>query len=249
MSKRFVSLFLSVFLVAQISFGALKFDGTAFPYIYQSPKLAVNQSAGTICFWFKLDDAYSNGQFFFRCDVGTAVLDFIIFTDGNWFTGWYCSGCGGDDRVITSASSIATSRWYHAALTWTSGGATTLYIDGTSIGSVGTTDATWDTSAATNNYIGAIYGTPRFNGVIDDFRIYNRVITTSELSSLASSRSRLTITDGLMQWLPMDDCVDGQLAAISRPARDISGNGIHMVSDVAPAAPPVCQASSGINYP
>lgn len=82
-------------------------------------------------------------------------------------------------------------------------------------------------------------------GTMDDARIYNRALSASEVSSLASSRSRLHITNGLVSWWKLDEGVDGTTVSGAGVVLDRSGNG----NDGTPENSPTWRASPWIGYP
>jgi hypothetical protein len=102
-------------------------------------------------------------------------------------TATYLSHDGASFNTIT-AGNVPTGAWHHYALTWS--GSTTrtkkLWVDGTS-NVQSTTAIAFDTALI-------IFGADQNNGVsggwyyglIDDVRIYNRVLTATEIQALAA---------------------------------------------------------------
>lgn len=80
-------------------------------------------------------------------------------------------------------------------------------------------------------------------GYLDDVRLYNRSLSVAEVQSLALSRSRLNITDGLVGYWPLDD---GNVSKTSTNANvmDRSGNENHGTPSGA-----IWSGSSWISYP
>lgn len=97
-------------------------------------------------------------------------------------------GATGVDYILSQGSTtIQNNVWYHVVLTHTAE-STVVYLNGVSDSSTGTT-----ADPANNNIrIGIGYGTEgaastpdgAFNGLIDDFRIYNRALSSEEVSKL-----------------------------------------------------------------
>ena len=91
--------------------------------------------------------------------------------------------------------SVSTNTWYHAVITVSGGTVVTLYINGVSAASVSTASSIYY-----NNIMlgGAGIGsagassTP-FAGYIDDFRVYNRVLSTTEITALYNLTSIPTL--------------------------------------------------------
>ena len=95
---------------------------------------------------------------------------------------------------IQSTAAISTNTWHHLAVVlgpysiYTS----TIYLDGVAVATNGTMGLhASDVGATTANYIGrAVLTTSMvyFTGLIDDFRIYRRALTQSEISTLYGLR-------------------------------------------------------------
>ena len=85
---------------------------------------------------------------------------------------------------------LNTGQWYHVAATW-DGSEVCIYVDAildhdppySKSGTIGT-----DTRAF---YIGGRDGVDRFDGIIDDVRLYGRALSASEIASLMSERPLL----------------------------------------------------------
>jgi hypothetical protein len=95
------------------------------------------------------------------------------------------TGGGGAEQRIDGTGSLPTGTWKHVAVTL-SGSVGILYVDGVEVGrnsamtlrpsSLGTTTA---------NYLGrSQYSDPYLAGRIDDFRIYGRALTATELQAV-----------------------------------------------------------------
>jgi hypothetical protein len=99
----------------------------------------------------------------------------IYYTGGNLY-------CAYSD-IVNNATAyvISGNTWYHVLLTYNSG-STTLYVNGSQSG---------NTITGTNSKNGFTLGGGRdtltqypFTGYIDDFRIYNRVLSGSEITAI-----------------------------------------------------------------
>lgn len=94
-------------------------------------------------------------------------------------------GSGGNiDTLVSSTGLVTEGTWHHIAITFdsTSGtGLTTLYIDGTSRGTLNGTP-----THSTNFKFGRSgdYTSEYFNGVIDQLRIFNKELSQSEVTTL-----------------------------------------------------------------
>jgi hypothetical protein len=91
---------------------------------------------------------------------------------------------------VAVTGTIGTGTWRHLLATWdgsTVGSNMHLYLDGAEVSYASTGNASGargDDSAA-NLQIGATStGSGTFNGVLDDLRVYNRVLNASEIQSV-----------------------------------------------------------------
>lgn len=100
---------------------------------------------------------------------------------------WYFNGYGTGD-VITATN--CTAGWHHHVVTY-NGTTITYYLDGENIGSG---DVALNTTLGTA-IVGARpdEGVARWTGIIDDVRIYNRVLSASEIARLYSLGRSTTI--------------------------------------------------------
>jgi hypothetical protein len=160
--------------------------------------------------------------------TGTGGLEYDreihIGTDGKvYFLVW-----DGSERSAISTNTFTDNRWHHAVGVITGdGGNMKLYVDGvlqqtTSIGTIlpYTSSSYW----RIGGYMGAGWTNTvngYFTGSIDEARIYNRVLTATEVVSLYNSGSGKVAQaskTGLIGYWSLDD-------ATSTIATDLSGNG------------------------
>jgi hypothetical protein len=135
--------------------------------------------------WARIFDfgANSNTYMFLAPTAGSAIR-FAITTSGN-----------GAEQQINGASALSTGAWHHVAVTH-SGNTGTLYVDGAVVGTnTGMTLSPSSMGSTANNYIGkSQFADPYLNGQVDDFRIYNRALSGSEVQSLYNGTSSPTNT-------------------------------------------------------
>jgi Concanavalin A-like lectin/glucanases superfamily len=84
---------------------------------------------------------------------------------------------------------LPTNTWSHLAVTL-SGNTGTLYVNGTPVGTKSNiTLRPSSLGATTQNWIGrSQYSDPTLNGAVDDFQIYSRALTTTEVQALAGGQ-------------------------------------------------------------
>jgi hypothetical protein len=126
---------------------------------------------------------------------------------------------GGSTQHADARRAESVGRWSHVALTY-DGAALRLYVDGTQVSSramtgtiLGTTDPLW---IGGNHPYGEY-----FDGVIDEARIYERALNSSEVEAEMSApigSDRSASERGLVAAYSLD-------AGSGRVARDASGNG------------------------
>lgn len=177
--------------------GALRFTSTSsqevtIPTLLVAPPL-------THSIWIKKTGGSTN-WFCVVCEDGDSGIWFMPASND---LGVYQSAGGSD---IMSVSSLTLNAWHHIVVT-DDGTTSRLYHNGTQV----------DTSASrvdfSVNSFGAAGGMYYFHGLIDDYRLYNRVLTADEVAELYRG-----INSGLIGYWRLDE-VSGTSAA------DSSGNG------------------------
>ncbi|MDP4278367.1 MAG: CotH kinase family protein, partial [Bacteroidota bacterium] len=167
-------------------------SGVTFPTVtdyLQLPQGTVNSlTSFSITAWVKLTSL----------NVWSRIFDFGSGTDYNMFLTPSCGNNvrfaiknGGTEQQINTANTLTTNEWVHVAVTfdWNAQAATgtgKLYINGML---AGTNDAISINPSmlplTTQNYIAkSQYNDPALNGTMDDFRIYSRALTDSEILEL-----------------------------------------------------------------
>ncbi|MBU1997845.1 MAG: LamG domain-containing protein, partial [Candidatus Omnitrophica bacterium] len=127
--------------------------------------------------------------------------------------------------TLESTATLSANKWYHAAGTY-DGTTVRLYLNGV-LHDSGV--STLDSPSVDDIRIGVYaesHGTPRFfDGLIDDFRIYNRALTAAEVARLAhgdqpqTATGKYTLQDALN--------VDGDLT-LATGTLDVSGQDINV---------------------
>ncbi len=139
----------------------------------------------TIATWVKLDTTGSWRRIF-DFGAGTTANMFLVPTSGSTIRfAITTSGSGGEQRINGTAA-LPTGAWKHVAVT-RNGNTGTLYVDGVQVGT--NTSMTLSPSSlgnTTNNWLGRSQysGDTFLDGQLDEFRIYNRALSASEVLSL-----------------------------------------------------------------
>ena len=153
-----------------------------------------NSPVGTICFWMLAGiPTKGNGSMLFDRRT-TAGL--VLFLDG--------TPSGGIDVQYTGGASFAAGgyvvdgNWHHVALTYdqSANGAVAVYVDGAQVSSQANTSAwSWDPNQRIE--LGRSHDAywQTYNGDMDDFRIYSRLLTDTEIATIASPATSDTLVD------------------------------------------------------
>ncbi len=173
---------------------AVDLDGTD-DYIALPAGVVSGADTITVAAWVNLDTV-SNWMRIF--DFGSGTSTYMYLTPQNGSTGKIRFGIrnnGSTAQNIDGTSALATGGWHHVAVTL-NGSTGTLYVDGSAVGSnTSMTIKPSDMGATTQNWIGrSQHSDPYLDGRVDDFRIYNRAISSSEVASVMNGQSLVTVT-------------------------------------------------------
>ncbi|HCK93515.1 MAG TPA: hypothetical protein DHW71_11025, partial [Gammaproteobacteria bacterium] len=136
----------------------------------------------TISSWINLD-AYNSWSRLFDFGLGEASNNILLAvqnTNGDLYFG----KTGNTDQYVISTNSVSLNQWHHIAATITNTDQFTFYIDGKESGTG--TIGNIPNISRTENFIGKSNWSsdPYFDGKIDEFKIYNRALTQSEIYNL-----------------------------------------------------------------
>lgn len=166
--------------------GAVSFDGVD-DYLSCGSAAELDIAEGTAVFWFKLDnlpgtvhraifgkDSPQSNDGDFGANYGHLAEDNRLYSFGGDATT--------DNGVPTNDPQVA-DQWYHVAMTWGSSGMT-MYLDG--VLQTATDPYTGGmTNTAADLNIGAVRsGIFHFEGDIDEFGLFSRVLTSSEVNAI-----------------------------------------------------------------
>jgi hypothetical protein len=145
---------------------------------------------GTVCFWLQANAPLPGpgseaAMLFDRRTTNGAV----VVMDNAGAIAWQGPGAS---RNELHAGYVPDNNWHHIAVTFgqTTSDSISIYIDGALSGSVPVTNAwSWDTTLQIE--IGRSHDAywKKLNGQMDDFRIYNRVLTQAEIASIQASNA------------------------------------------------------------
>jgi len=176
--------------------GGIQLDGVD-QYISTPSISASNPATITVAAWFKADtwgDEDSGCIICINNGGGSDNIQIRLLNDSGqqglrtFFRG---SGDGGQANVHNA---VTLGQWHHVAVTYDAGGTRIplMYIDGLPVSTYDLTGAATGGHGFTtlNAHIGADAVPNRFfDGIIDDARVYNRVLTDDEVLALYKSNS------------------------------------------------------------
>jgi hypothetical protein len=182
---------------------ALNFNGTS-NYIDAGNASGLQLSTTTISVWIKTKDATGG-----YLGVVVKQLAYSIFVKNNNLVvhDWTAS----QDR--DSGVAVNDGRWHFLVCSYGNGitGGTLCYVDGSL---VMTTTDTFNDQSNTVQIGYANFGQQYFNGIIDDARIYNRILSATEIANLYKLGSAKTggaktfgggsLSQGLTGYWPLD---------------------------------------------
>jgi hypothetical protein len=169
---------------------ALDFDGVNDFVDLRDTMDGMTHLKGTISAWIKANSIPASYNFIYHNHNDSAWADRIYFGLGNTTQIFLWLG----ESNITYISNISLNQWYHLTLSWEGGvnGTWTVYKDGVNV--------------STDNYIGLdIFSNKskigalqdhnngqyisHFNGLIDEFMIFNRVLSSQEVKALYNAKT------------------------------------------------------------
>ncbi|MBL3655835.1 RICIN domain-containing protein [Fulvivirga sediminis] len=137
---------------------------------------------------------------------------------------------GGEEQTL-SADALPVNQWSHVVITLSEAGAS-MYVNGLLVDESSSISITPLDFKPVRNYIGrSQYPDPLFNGLIDDFRVYNYEISVNEINNLNSAQSNVNLPDTSDEVTTrIDEVTDNKVNISPNPTSDFLN--IHMSSDI-----------------
>lgn len=177
--------------------GAIQFNGDSEGVLVENGSDLINGlETFTIALWVKSNEIYTDKGFIFPKTPNGNDEIFSIRYDAKGSDG---AGTNVIKAGITttkgkqtyeSASDVQTTEWQHIVLTWRSGRGLALYINGVLDQPTFNSNATEGKLKNIKKFLigrGAKDENGSWDGLIDDVRLYNRVLSPSEILDLVSS--------------------------------------------------------------
>ena len=176
----------ATFVTGTIGSQAASFNGST---QYVAVPRSIGSASFSIACWVKTSTAnYGSGQWY----NGKAIIDGRVPTTTNDFgtsvlAGKYAFGVGNPNTTISSTVSINNGVWHHVAATRDSTtGQMRVYVDGVLSNSAATGPTGAKTAPSLLRIGGKLSGGSSYflNGQIDDARLYDYVLSASEVAAL-----------------------------------------------------------------
>ncbi len=150
---------------------------------YASISNVLGSSAGTVALWYYARGPWYNYQSVFDNSVNSEYWESWIYADGRLAV--RVSNLTDGGFVAYDLDNLrGPNQWYHIAFTWDRGvGQTRLYVDGVSRASA-TLGAGWKDPNPTLHLAGRHPGNVKGNGIWDEVRVYDRILSDDELAAL-----------------------------------------------------------------
>jgi hypothetical protein len=174
---------------------ALDFDGTNdYVDMGTAARVIPASTAFSLSWWDQVGSSPSSFEGLFAFATGSKHL--LVYRDG---TDLYVTPHDGTNAVkFSSVPSLSIPNvWHHWVIVGAAGGEShtagdyTLYIDGASQAAAGTSGT--GSSASQINYIGHDGFDATWKGLIDEVRIYNRALSSTEVAALYAKTSQAVI--------------------------------------------------------
>jgi hypothetical protein len=156
------------------------------------PSFTTTNNGLTFACWFRSNYNQNLSRIFeFGNVTNTGSNNIILDVNNNGLRLSIFQGAVATNPNVVSSYNINNNTWYHIAITMTyaaSGSATSnviFYLNGVSISNTSNQFYYPPAMTRTLNYIGrSLWIDPEFFGNVDDFRVYNTVLTASEVNTI-----------------------------------------------------------------
>jgi len=152
----------------------------------------------SISFWFNVASltgtpfsrgrAYGDQKGDIRAAIENSQMKVAIRDSGSWIFGWLGN--------FQTSTTLTTNTWYYLTIT-RSGSTFKMYLNG-NLENTQTSSADISDSSNSNTFYMGYFdndGGSYYNGKLDEFRIYNRALSASEITALYNAKARLDYAD------------------------------------------------------
>ncbi len=197
---------------------AINFDGTN-DLISFGSNAALDLSAGTALFWFSVDSYTTDRTIWSKHDNTTGEGNIYVqaraASDATNYQRLRLWSHNINSPLYADDARTATSTWTHGGITFNSPGTLQqIYLRGVLDNSRAVKDPMTDTTA--NLLLGARTASPftqYFDGKIDDFRLYNRVLSSADIATIYANTNDVNTfwSEGAEENAPTTITVSGTL--------------------------------------
>ncbi|GAB3396195.1 hypothetical protein GCM10027568_29850 [Humibacter soli] len=127
----------------------------------------------------------------FDIGTGTNAYMFLTLTAGSGLRYAITTSGAGGEQQINATNTLPLNQWSLVTVT-VANGTGTLYVNGNAVGTKSNMTASPSSfGASANNYIGKSQygGDPALNATVDDFNIYDRALSATDVQTLASGQA------------------------------------------------------------
>jgi len=175
--------------------GAMSFTAASFQYVSIGTVAALNPTNITITAWVKPSSSPTHAETFAMSDSGGCDGRWLEDDNGTMLFGEDCSlACNcGQAWATTASTAFIVGTWTFVAVTQSGASTPVMYVNGVAVSltktfGVGGQTVPAGTELSVIGRLGAYTGTGAnsfyFPGVIDDVRVYNRVLTAGDILQL-----------------------------------------------------------------
>ncbi len=167
--------------------GVMRFSSSDPDQIILPGDASFDTTNGTIMFWMRSAGTSGSGnQGAMLVDRRTtAGFDIVLLDDNTIFV-----QVAGSANTVFSGIPAADDQWHHIAVTYdqSDSGAISIYIDGVLTG-IGANNLTWTWPTGQEVELGHSHDSywRSYDGLLDDVRIYSRILSDSEVASVHTS--------------------------------------------------------------
>ena len=168
---------------------AISLDGSTNSVTLPSNAALCSYTAITLSTWVSWKGGKAWQRIFdFGNSASTTKYMFLTPTNGSYMR--FAIRNGGSEQIVQTSAPLTTNTWVHVALTLGNGTAT-LYVNGVASDIRCRFDQakSLQSEHKLHRQKQDFTGDPLFNGLIDDFRIYNRVLSSDEIKGVYNKAS------------------------------------------------------------
>jgi hypothetical protein len=173
---------------ARVGSYAVDLDGYE-DYVSLGDNFNMNLSDWTVTAWIKTtEDAFA------RIVAKESVVGYSLYVSTGNKVGFTCGGLS-ESFVVPSGKTVYDGSFHLIAATYDRDGNATVYFDGDVLGSTDiSSKVATDLNTTSPLYFGwrTTRGTGDFNGIIDDVRIYDEVLSLEDIQELGKSSAHYT---------------------------------------------------------